>query len=80
MLCLTQVFCSDFLESLERVFVDNDTMEKRIDEAKHLITQAIDEVSDMKRDLSVEWEGDDISPSKVTGSSGDRSIFSDVDL
>ena len=55
---------SSFVDSLENVFAENDTVQVQIADAKELIKDAIDEVSMMKRDVSVEWSGDDITPSK----------------
>ena len=71
---------SSFVNTLVNVFVEDNAVLSRIDDVKTLIKKAIKIVSNLKRDVSVEWSGDDIAPSKITAPSGDRSLFSDVDL
>jgi hypothetical protein len=70
---------SSFVNTLESVFAESDSVQERITDAKNLLTEAIETVSEKKRDSSVEWEGDDVTPSKVTAPAGGRSLFSDVD-
>ncbi len=68
-----------FVESLKEAFTYSSEVKNRLIRVEDEIVDAVRDVTNRKRDDDVEWEGEDVQPSKVTVISKGRSIFSDVD-
>jgi energy-coupling factor transporter ATP-binding protein EcfA2 len=70
----------EFAMSVRHLFSENAYVQEKLDELDGEIEEGIEQVADQKDESKVEWEGEDIPPSRVTAPSRSRSLFSDVDL
>lgn len=67
------------VSSMREIFSDHDSMQERLNELEGDIDAGIERISELKDNSTVEWEGEDVTPSKESAPSKSRSIFSDVD-
>jgi hypothetical protein len=67
------------VRTIKSVFADSAQVQERIADIERNLSTATNKVSEKRRDFSEQWIGEDVTPSRVTGPTGGRPLFSDVD-